>query len=98
MLSLLVSDDADFLYVGDDALDTDVLLPVAELLGVPVLRLTVLLEPMPLRTVEVLLTVDAVDLSDPPFFIAGAVVCALRPWYLSLLAPGLTEGNPGPWP
>ena len=43
------------------------------------LLLTELLEPMPRLTVEVLLVLEAEDLSELLLFIAGAAVCALSP-------------------
>ena len=67
-------------YAGDEALLADEPLPdTDELLDALVLLLTELLEPMPRLTVEVLLVLEAEDLSEPPLFIAGAVVWALSP-------------------
>ena len=67
-------------YAGDEALLADEPLPdTDELLDALVLLLTELLEPMPRLTVEVLLVLEAEDLSELLLFIAGAVVWALSP-------------------
>ena len=78
MPSLLVVLDEDvedegFLYAGA------VLLDAVDLLPVEVLLLTVLLEPMPLRTVVVLLALDAVELSGLLVLTDVPVVLALGP-------------------
>lgn len=78
MLSVLVAledelDEAGFLYVGA------VLLEAVDVLLVVVLRLTVLLEPIPLRTVVVLLPLEAVEFTVLLFLTGVLVVFALVP-------------------
>ena len=78
MLSVLVAledelDETGFLYVGA------VLLEAVDVLLVVVLRLTVLLEPIPLRTVVVLLPLEAVEFTVLLFLTGVLVVFALVP-------------------